>query len=180
MLRRIANILDRAEWAVLRPLRRPPLRGIAEHIAFWSLAVVTVLALAGFIPGDLGKGYSDWLFIAITALLISGAVLVYRWLVNHVLWKVRNRLVVTYLLMGLTPLVLFITLAGVAAYAFAGQFATFAATSELDAALNRLAAANQAFAVHAAHALARKPQAEHARPPDRGRLDRGPAAAAQL
>ena len=156
----MANLFQRAESAVLRPLRRPPLKGIAEHAAFWSLAAVLLLVLVGLIPGEFGHQYSDWLFLAITALILSGMVLGYRWLVNHVLWKVRNRLIVTYLLMGLTPLILFVTLATVAAYVFSGQFATFAATAEINAALGRLAAENQAFAVHAAHALAHKPQEE--------------------
>ena len=79
---------------------------------------------------------------------------------NHVLWKVRNRLIVTYLLMGLAPVVLFATLsATIAAYVFSGQFATFAATSELESALGRLSAENQAFAVHVAHVIARAPSA---------------------
>jgi phosphoserine phosphatase RsbU/P len=153
----MANLFVRAESAILRRLRQPPLTGIAEHVAFWSLAAVLILALVALLPGEAGDLYTIAMFLALSVLIISAAVLAYRWLVSHVLWKVRNRLIVTYLLMGLTPLVLFVTLAGVAGYLFAGQFATFAATSEMDAALNRLAAANQAFAVHAAHALAAKP-----------------------
>ena len=91
--------------------------------------------------------------------VIFSCIILYRWLVNHVLWKVRNRLVVTYLLMGLTPVVLFVTLAGIAGYVFSGQFATFAATSELETTLGRLSAENQAFTVHVAHAIARAPSA---------------------
>ncbi|HEY2018721.1 MAG TPA: SpoIIE family protein phosphatase, partial [Bryobacteraceae bacterium] len=66
--------------------------------------------------------------------------------------------VVTYLLMGLAPVVLFVTLAAIAAYVFAGQFATFAATSELDAVLGRLSAKNQALTIHLAHTMGFEPQ----------------------
>ncbi len=156
----MANPIQRAESLVLRPLRRRPLRGFAEHVAFWSLAALLLLIMVSLLPGQSASKHSDGLFLATLVLLISAAVLGYRWLVNHVLWKVRNRLIVTYLLMGLAPLILFVTLATIAAYVFSGQFATFAATSEMDAALSRLAAENQAFAVHAANALAHKPHEE--------------------
>jgi sigma-B regulation protein RsbU (phosphoserine phosphatase) len=59
-------------------------------------------------------------------------ILLYRWITRRVLWKVRNRLIATYLLMGLAPVVLFATLGGIAAYLFSGQFATNTALSILD------------------------------------------------
>ncbi len=43
------------------------------------------------------------MFIAVPVWLVFTCIILYRWLVNHVLWKVRNRLIVTYLLMGLAP-----------------------------------------------------------------------------
>ena len=39
------------------------------------------------------------------------------------LWSLRNKLVLTYLLIGLAPVVLFVTLVSVMAYIAAGQFA---------------------------------------------------------
>jgi sigma-B regulation protein RsbU (phosphoserine phosphatase) len=100
-----------------------------------------------------------WLVFVVPIWVIFSCIILYRWLVNQVLWKVRNRLIVTYLLMGLTPVVLFATLAGIASFVFSGQFATFAATSQLDTVLGRLSAENQAFTVHVAHAIARAPSA---------------------
>jgi sigma-B regulation protein RsbU (phosphoserine phosphatase) len=151
------NLFARAESAILKPLRRPALSGVAEHGAFWSLAALLVLVLLRLLPGPPGTSNAVALFIVISTWLVFSCIILYRWLVNHVLWKVRNRLVVTYLLMGLAPVVLFVTLATVAAYVFSGQFATFAATSELDKVLERLSAENQAFAVHIAHSMARSP-----------------------
>jgi sigma-B regulation protein RsbU (phosphoserine phosphatase) len=153
------NLFTRVEAAVLNPLRRPPLSGVAEHGAFWSSAVFLVLLLLSFLPGFTGMFGGLFLVFVVPVWVVFSCIILYRWLVNHVLWKVRNRLVVTYLLMGLTPVVLFVTLAGIASYVFSGQFATFAATSELDTILGRLSAENQAFTVHVAHAIARAPSA---------------------
>jgi sigma-B regulation protein RsbU (phosphoserine phosphatase) len=154
------NVFVRLEAAVLRPLRRPALSGVAEHGAFWSLAVLVVFILLRFLPGPPGILNTLALFVAVPVWLVFSCILLYRWLVDHVLWKVRNRLVVTYLLMALAPVVLFVTLAAISAYLFCGQFATFAAISELNATLGRVGAENQAFAVHVAHAIARAPSAD--------------------
>jgi sigma-B regulation protein RsbU (phosphoserine phosphatase) len=153
------NLFTRAEAAILNPLRRPALSGVAEHGAFWSLAALVVLVLLRFLPGPSGLLSTLALTVVIPVWLVFSCIILYRWLVHYVLWKVRNRLVVTYLLMALAPMVLFVTLATIAAYVFAGQFATFAATSELETMLGRLGAENQAFAVHVAHAIARAPTA---------------------
>jgi sigma-B regulation protein RsbU (phosphoserine phosphatase) len=153
------NLFARAEAAILNPLRRPALSGVAEHGAFWSLAALILLVLLRFLPGPAGGLNTLALVVVVPLWVVFSCIILYRWLVNYVLWKVRNRLVVTYLLMGLAPVVLFVTLATIAAYVFAGQFATFAATSELQSTLGRLSAENQAFAVHVAHAIARAPSA---------------------
>jgi phosphoserine phosphatase RsbU/P len=153
------NTFVRAEDAVLRPLHRPPLSGVAEHGAFWSSAAFLVLILLRFVPGAPGILSALAMFFAVPVWLVFTLIILYRWLVNQVLWKVRNRLIVTYLLMGLAPVVLFVTLATIAAYVFSGQFATYAATSELNSTLGRLSAENQAFAVHVAHTIARSPSA---------------------
>ncbi|HEX6497110.1 MAG TPA: PP2C family protein-serine/threonine phosphatase [Acidobacteriaceae bacterium] len=153
------NLFARAEAAVLNPLRRPALAGAAEHGAFWSLAALIFLVLLRFLPGAAGALNTLALFIVVPVWLVFSCIILYRWLVNQVLWKVRNRLVVTYLLMALAPIVLFVTLATIAAYVFSGQFATFAAISELQSTLGRLSAENQAFAVHVAHAISRAPSA---------------------
>ena len=153
------NLFARAEAAVLGPVHRPPLSGVAEHGAFWSAAALLDLILLRFLPGTPGILGALAMFIAVPVWLVFTCIILYRWLVNHVLWKVRNRLIVTYLLMGLAPVVLFATLATIAAYVFSGQFATFAATSELGSTLGRLSAEKQGFAVHVAHAIARSPSA---------------------
>ena len=97
-------------------------------------------------------------FLVLCTLVVLSIPLFWRWVVRRVMWKVSNRLVVTYLLIGLPPLVLSVTLAFVAAYAFSGQFATFAATSEINRELSQIGAENRAFCVHIAKELKETPR----------------------
>ncbi|MCU1314040.1 MAG: Serine phosphatase, partial [Acidobacteriaceae bacterium] len=152
------NLFARAEAAILKPFGRPAPSGVAEHGAFWTSLMLVLLVALRLLPGPSCSLNSVLLLVVVPLWLVFGLILFYRWMVRSVLWKVRNRLVVTYLLMGLAPVVLFVTLAVIAAYVFAGQFATFAATSELDAVLGRLSAKNQAFTIDVAHGVARAPQ----------------------
>src|ERR1700679_684255 len=73
--------------------------------------------------------------MAITPLVL---ILLFRWFTYTVLWRVRNRLILTYLLMGLAPLVMFVTLASIAGYLLAGQYATNVGLSRLTEGLTRV------------------------------------------
>src|SRR3984957_10427894 len=95
------NLFTRAEAAILNPLRRPALSGVAEHGAFWSLAALIVLVLLRLLPGPSGLLSTLALTVVIPVWLVFSCIILYRWLVHYVLWKVRNRLVVTYFLMAL-------------------------------------------------------------------------------
>ena len=134
---------------------RPP-AGLVERSAFWLLLifVFTLLVSRLFPHAGAGAGVPLLNVLSLVLLLICGGILLYRWTFKHLLWKVRNRLIVTYLLMGLTPVVLFIILATISAYVFAGQFATFAATEQLNDLIARLSAENRALAVHVGHSVA--------------------------
>jgi sigma-B regulation protein RsbU (phosphoserine phosphatase) len=85
------------------------------------------------------EGWTRILGIGLALLL---AFLALRWLRNHVMWRLRNRLIVTYLFIGGVPLFLVLLLALMSARFFAGQFATFLAVNATQAHLQRLQAAN--------------------------------------
>ena len=70
-----------------------------------------------------------------------------RWARQKLMWRLRNRLIVTYVFIGVIPIVLLISMALVAGYLFAGQFATYIALSDLDTELQHLTAANSALAM---------------------------------
>jgi sigma-B regulation protein RsbU (phosphoserine phosphatase) len=76
------------------------------------------------------------------ALLFS--ILAFRWLKRKLLWRLRNRLIVTYVFIGVIPAVLLVAMAFITIYLFAGQFASFVVTSEINSQLRSLQAVNAA------------------------------------
>jgi sigma-B regulation protein RsbU (phosphoserine phosphatase) len=76
------------------------------------------------------------------ALLFS--ILAFRALKRKLLWRLRNRLIVTYVFIGVIPAVLLVAMAFITIYLFAGQFASFVVTSEINSQLRSLQAANAA------------------------------------
>ena len=62
------------------------------------------------------------------------------------MWRLRHRLIVTYIFIGFIPIVLLLLMAGIGSYLLAGQFATYIAISNLQSGLQHLEAANDALA----------------------------------
>ena len=146
------------EVGVFRRLRRDVPQGKVHRIAFWLFVAYLVLSFGRLLPGIGGQFFSAISTLTLMLLIVFCIPLLWRWVFGRLLWKVRNRLVVTYLLMGLAPVVLFVTLASILLYVFSGQFAIFAATTEIDSELGKLSASNRALAVHVAHVLATDPR----------------------
>jgi sigma-B regulation protein RsbU (phosphoserine phosphatase) len=76
------------------------------------------------------------------ALLFS--IVAFRWLKRRILWRLRNRLIVTYAFIGVLPTVLLVAMALITLYGFAGQFAIFEVTSEINSQLRKMEAVNAA------------------------------------
>jgi phosphoserine phosphatase RsbU/P len=93
--------------------------------------------------GDSLGGWVGFLDFVVTILF---AILAFRWLKARMLWRLRNRLIVTYVFIGFIPLLLLVSLALGSFYLFAGQFATFIVTTGLNSELSSLSAANSAIA----------------------------------
>ena len=145
------------ESAVFRRIRREPPTGIAHRGAFWLFAAYFVLSIPGWLPGSAGLVFRNLASFDFFLLILFCVPLLWRYVFGRLLWKVRNRLIVTYLLMGLTPLVLFVTLALLLLYIFSGQFAIFAASSVVGEELTHIASKNSTFAMHIAHLLDENP-----------------------
>ncbi|HEV2276254.1 MAG TPA: HAMP domain-containing protein, partial [Acidobacteriaceae bacterium] len=154
------------EARVFSLFRREPPRGWVHRSAFWLYLFYLALDISGLLPGEAGLIFRALSRLILFPLTILCVVLLYRWVTGRLLWKVRNRLVVTYLLMGLAPLVLFATLAVLIGYILSGQFATFAATSGFHTELVNLSAEDRDFALHVAQTLAADPKAEIVELPD--------------
>jgi sigma-B regulation protein RsbU (phosphoserine phosphatase) len=145
------------EAGAFRWFRRDPPQGRVHRIAFWLFAFYLFLSVGRLLPGTAGLFFAGFSVFTLLALIVFCIPLLWRWIFGRLLWKVRNRLVVTYLLMGLAPVVLFATLASILLYIFSGQFAIFAANTEISSELADISAANRAFSVHLAHEVAQNP-----------------------
>ena len=109
------------------------------RIAVWLTGMFTGGLVFGVRPGPFRGIAFVLLFLSTLPLVICLVVLFFRWFSRHVLWSVRNRLTLTYLLMGLAPIILFSILGGIALYLFAGQYSTNTALADLDEASKTVA-----------------------------------------
>jgi sigma-B regulation protein RsbU (phosphoserine phosphatase) len=87
---------------------------------------------------------SGWITFLGWVVAILLAFVALRWFQKHVLWSVRNRLIVTYLFIGGVPVTLAVAIALLSGYLVLGNLAIFSAVSEIKVEANRLAAANAA------------------------------------
>jgi len=71
-------------------------------------------------------------------------ILAFRWLKRRILWRLRNRLIVTYVFIGVIPAVLLVAMALISIYLFAGQFASYVVSSEINSQLRSMQAVNAA------------------------------------
>lgn len=101
--------------------------------------------IATFHPSSAGY-LSGWVIALTVITLVLLLRLIERRISAKLLWRMRNRLIVTYVFIGVIPLILLVSLAGLSIYLFAGQFATFMVTSRLDSELQRLRTQNAVVA----------------------------------
>ena len=151
-------MLRNVEIRVFHRLRREPPQGKVHRLAFWLMVIYLALSVGQLLPGTASMVFQVVSAITFFLLIVVCVPLLAQWIFGRVLWKVRNRLIVTYLLMGLAPLVLFVMLALISLYMFSGQFAIFAATAEFNTELEHIAAENRALAMHVAHVVAADPK----------------------
>jgi phosphoserine phosphatase RsbU/P len=93
--------------------------------------------------GTMLSGWSTFLSFVFAS---CGLILGLRWLRRQLMWRLRNRLIVTYVFIGVIPVALLVMMAIVAGYLFAGQFATYVALSDLQSELQHLEATNDSLA----------------------------------
>ncbi len=109
---------------------------------FWLAIWFCGLFLGRRIPGAFGSFLGIMQIFVGMALIAVALPLAWRLIRKHMLWSLRNKLVLTYLLIGLAPVVLFVTLVSVMAYIAAGQFAIHLADSRLLNELSQMSGEN--------------------------------------
>ncbi len=139
-------------------LPRTRLARAACYLLGLDLLLFALQRLFGIFKVSYGNALSGWVGILGALAIVLLAILAYRWLKARLLWRLRNRLIVTYVFIGVIPVGLLVAMAFITIYLFAGQFANFVVTSELDSRLRSLQSVNAAIA----HELAAR--LEHGQP----------------
>jgi sigma-B regulation protein RsbU (phosphoserine phosphatase) len=110
--------------------------------AFWLALWFCLLLALRSVPGALGTFFTVMQIFVGIALVAVVLPLVWQLVRKHMLWSLRNKLVLTYLLIGLAPVVLFVTLVLISAYIAAGQFAIHLVDTRLQTELSQMSAEN--------------------------------------
>jgi phosphoserine phosphatase RsbU/P len=127
----------------------------AWYLLGLDLLLFALQKLLGLFKLSYGESLTGWVFFLSFGVIVLFAILAYRWLKARLLWRLRNRLIVTYVFIGVIPALLLVAMAFITIYLFAGQFANFVVISELNSRLRSLEAANAAVANELATRLER-------------------------
>jgi phosphoserine phosphatase RsbU/P len=118
-------------------------RGACYSLGF-AIGLFALQMLLKLLAPAWAGGVGGWVkFLLFDAALLF-SILAFRSLKRKLLWRLRNRLIVTYVFIGVIPAALLITMALVTLYLFAGQFASFVVTSEINSQLRSLQSVNAA------------------------------------
>ena len=129
-------------------------RGACYSLAF-AMGLFAIQMLLRLLAPAWGDSIGGWVkFLVFDAALLFSMV-AFRWLKRRLLWRLRNRLIVTYVFIGVIPAVLLVAMALITLYGFAGQFAIFVVTSEINSQLRSLEAVNAAVGNELASRLER-------------------------
>ena len=134
----------RLQAAGLLPTSR--LARAACYLLGLDLLLFALQKLFALVKVSYGQALSGWVGLLSFLAIILFTLLAIRWLKARLLWRLRNRLIVTYVFIGVIPVVLVMAMAFITIYLFAGQFANFVVTSELDSRLRSLQSVNAAIA----------------------------------
>jgi sigma-B regulation protein RsbU (phosphoserine phosphatase) len=119
---------------------------ITCYLLVFDVLLFAVQKIAALFHRHFGDYLSAWVtFLSLIAIVLLFALAVRR-ISSQLLWRMRNRLIVTYVFIGVVPLLLLLSLGGLALYLFAGQFSTYIVTSRLDSELQQLRASNAVVA----------------------------------
>jgi phosphoserine phosphatase RsbU/P len=128
---------------------------LACYLAAMAVVLFGLQKFLDLFAASWGNHLGGWVeFLAFLAAVLF-CILAFRFLKRRLLWRLRNRLIVTYVFIGVIPAVLLVAMALITLYGLAGQFAVFVVTSEINSQLRSLEAANAAVSNELAARLER-------------------------
>jgi phosphoserine phosphatase RsbU/P len=128
---------------------------LACYLAGMAAVLFALRKLLGLFAKSWGEHLSGWVAFLVFIAAVLFSILAFRWLKRRILWRLRNRLIVTYVFIGVIPVILLVAMAGFSLFLFAGQFASYVVISELNAQLRSVEAVNAAISNELAAGLAR-------------------------
>ena len=128
---------------------------LACYLAALAAGLFALEKLLGLFAPSWSDHLSGWVEFLTFCAAVLLFVLAFSWVKRRILWRVRNRLIVTYVFIGVIPAVLLITMAVITLYGLGGQFAVFVVTSEIHSRLRSMEAANVAISSELAAHLKR-------------------------
>jgi len=128
---------------------------LACYLGAMAVVLFALQKLLGLFAKTWGEHLGGWVGFLVFIAAVLFSILAFRWLKRRILWRLRNRLIVTYVFIGVIPVILLVAMAGFSLFLFAGQFATFVVISELNAQLRSVEAVNAAISNELAAGLAR-------------------------
>jgi sigma-B regulation protein RsbU (phosphoserine phosphatase) len=147
--------------------RRPP-TGIAGAVFWLALWFGLLWMIRQVVGSALLSGMQVVVGLGLIAL---GVPLLWRLIHKHLLWSLRNKLILTYLLIGLAPFLLILTFVTISVYIAAGQFSIHLADTRMQQERDQMGEENSARAERAAR-FQRIMQDNAQRPP--GQAGSGP------
>ncbi len=136
------------------PQNRLVLRGLYLIAAALALLALQILTQLLHLPGSGTFRFCVIAFTLLGILFLAFAGL--GWVRQKLLWRLRNRLIVTYVFIGVIPALLLVAMAYIAFHLFATQFANFVVTTDINNELKNLDATNVTVAHSLASRLSRK------------------------
>jgi sigma-B regulation protein RsbU (phosphoserine phosphatase) len=126
----------------------------ALYVLALDLLLFAIQTVLGHARPAAAANLGGWvIFLSATAIVLL-TVVAFRWLRTKMLWRLRNRLIVTYVFIGVIPVFLLVVISITTLYLLAGQFASFVVTSDIATHLRGMESANRAIAHHLATELA--------------------------
>src|SRR3954447_1764532 len=135
-----------------------PRSGLARFTAWVAGLYLISELLALMIPASskLSGIFSGWAGFFEFVAICSGIFLLVRWVRKKLLWRLRNRLIVTYMFIGVIPVVLILTMFGIAGYLLGNQLTTMLVHRDLLAEVQSLDTLNSTVSLEIASRLTNK------------------------
>jgi sigma-B regulation protein RsbU (phosphoserine phosphatase) len=120
----------------------------AIYVLALDLILFAVQSLTSHTIPAMSAALTGWVTFLSVLTIVLLALAGYRWLRAQLLWRLRNRLIVTYVFIGVIPVFLLVMISLITLYLLAGQFASFVVTSDITTHLRSMEAADRAIARH--------------------------------